>query len=185
MCLEAEVHPFSLRSPFPTLFPFFLSRLLQHNFAGTCCCGLMLWSAEADGDISSCFIFAGYLEVKFFRPVHRTEKPRINGVDRRLLRSSGPTPAQEGSARGVYSAQEYTSSLQDPQLPKKFVVGWQGGKVVPGINKWATTNSPSVAHRAWACSQPWSCFTAPWVATSRNKDHLTAFWPLQQLHSRQ
>lgn len=107
----------------PTLFPFFLSRLLQHNFAGTCCCGLMLWSAEADGDISSCFIFAGYLEVKFFRPVHRTEKPRINGVDRRLLRSSGPTPAQEGSARGVYSAQEYTSSLQDPQLPKKIVVG--------------------------------------------------------------
>lgn len=106
----------------PTLFPFFLSRLLQHNFAGTCCCGLMLWSAEADGDISS-FIFAGYLEVKFFRPVHRTEKPRINGVDRRLLRSSGPTPAQEGSARGVYSAQEYTSSLQDPQLPKKIVVG--------------------------------------------------------------
>lgn len=76
----------------PTLFLVLLSRLLQQSFAGTCCCGLMLWSNEDDGNISSCFIFAMCLEVKFFRPVHHTEKPGINGVDRRLLRSSGPTP---------------------------------------------------------------------------------------------
>lgn len=68
------------------------------------------------------FLLGILRQVQFLGPVHHTQKHRITGVGRVLLRASSPTSLlKQGQLEQI--AQEYTNSIHESQLPQKIVVG--------------------------------------------------------------